>query len=251
MKGFTLLIVTESEYFCRRNLIVFLTPLPVVAAPTWHKSSSWVEKAHKRRCTLHKAVSMGPSFSIAGNNTWASKMMQKTEKWLKPWHMGTHLRVLIESYPMNTNMTRFRWFWQVFASWHKSSSWVKRANKRRCISHKAVSMGLSFSIAGIDTWASPRRRDVARCNYLSSRSGDLLLQPNSFSQRNLSPTAAPNEYLWGFKAMLTEHNYLPTCLCLPAECLGANYLITGNTFFTENGYLSFYVEKMSFGVSDC
>ena len=26
------------------------------------------------------------------------------------WHMGTHLRVLAESYPMNTNMTGFRWF---------------------------------------------------------------------------------------------------------------------------------------------
>ena len=33
-------------------------------------------------------------------------MMQKeTEKLLKAWHMGTHLRVLHESYPMNTNMT--------------------------------------------------------------------------------------------------------------------------------------------------
>ena len=29
-------------------------------------------------------------------------------KWLKPWLMGTHLKVLSESYPMNTNMTGFR-----------------------------------------------------------------------------------------------------------------------------------------------
>ena len=29
---------------------------------------------------------------------------------MKPWHMGTHLRVLGESYPMNTIMTGFRWF---------------------------------------------------------------------------------------------------------------------------------------------
>ena len=29
-------------------------------------------------------------------------------KWLKPWHKGTHLRVLSESYVMNTNMTGFR-----------------------------------------------------------------------------------------------------------------------------------------------
>ena len=25
------------------------------------------------------------------------------------WHMGTHLRVLRENYPMNTNMTGFKW----------------------------------------------------------------------------------------------------------------------------------------------
>ena len=39
-----------------------------------------------------------------------------TEKWPKPWHMGTHLRVLSESYPMNTNMTGFKWFSKIFAS---------------------------------------------------------------------------------------------------------------------------------------
>ena len=30
--------------------------------------------------------------------------------------MGTHLRVLSESYPMNTNMIGFRWFSKIFAS---------------------------------------------------------------------------------------------------------------------------------------
>ena len=33
-----------------------------------------------------------------------TKWSKKPEKWLKPWHMGTHLRVLSESYPTNTNM---------------------------------------------------------------------------------------------------------------------------------------------------
>ena len=38
-------------------------------------------------------------------------MMQKApEIWLKSWHMGTHLRVLSESFPMNTNTTGFSWF---------------------------------------------------------------------------------------------------------------------------------------------
>ena len=41
---------------------------------------------------------------------------QKPKIWLKPWHMGFHLRVLIERYPMNTNRTRFRWFSKTFVS---------------------------------------------------------------------------------------------------------------------------------------
>ena len=30
--------------------------------------------------------------------------------------MGAHLRVLAESFPMNTNMTGFRWFLKIFAA---------------------------------------------------------------------------------------------------------------------------------------
>ena len=37
-------------------------------------------------------------------------MMKKTEKLSKPWHVGTNLRVLRESYLVNTNMAGFRWF---------------------------------------------------------------------------------------------------------------------------------------------
>ena len=32
-------------------------------------------------------------------------LCKKPEKWLKPWHLGIYLRVLGESYPMNTSMT--------------------------------------------------------------------------------------------------------------------------------------------------
>ena len=42
-----------------------------------------------------------------------TKWCKKTEKWSKPCHMGTHLTVLIESHPMNTCMTGFRWFSKV------------------------------------------------------------------------------------------------------------------------------------------
>ena len=52
-----------------------------------------------------------------GNTKWC----KKAGKWLKPWHMGTHLRVLSESYPMNTNMTWFRWFPKIFAPLHFGS----------------------------------------------------------------------------------------------------------------------------------
>ena len=44
------------------------------------------------------------------------KMLQKNLKLPKPWHMGTHLRVLGESYPMNTNMTGLRLFSKIFAT---------------------------------------------------------------------------------------------------------------------------------------
>ena len=36
--------------------------------------------------------------------------------------MGTHLRVLMKSYPMNNNMTGFRWFPKIFVLWMKVAS---------------------------------------------------------------------------------------------------------------------------------
>ena len=38
-------------------------------------------------------------------NFASTNWYEKAEKWPKPWHMGTHLRVLSESYQINTNMT--------------------------------------------------------------------------------------------------------------------------------------------------
>ena len=46
-----------------------------------------------------------------------TKLCEKAGKGLKPWHMGTHLRVLIESYPMNTNLTGFRQGLKIFPSY--------------------------------------------------------------------------------------------------------------------------------------
>ena len=43
-------------------------------------------------------------------NLAITKWYNAPEKWLKPWHMGTNMRVLSKSCQMNTNMTGFRWF---------------------------------------------------------------------------------------------------------------------------------------------
>ena len=51
----------------------------------------------------------------AGDEFDQYKMMQKSEKWLKPWQMGTHLILLSESFQMNTNMIGFKWFSKIFA----------------------------------------------------------------------------------------------------------------------------------------
>ena len=50
-----------------------------------------------------------------------TKYSKNPEKSLKPWHIGTHLRVLREGYPMSTNMTDFRWFSKfcIFLQWTK------------------------------------------------------------------------------------------------------------------------------------
>ena len=42
-----------------------------------------------------------------------TKLCKNLKELLKPWHMGTHLRVLNKSCPMSTNMTLFRWFFKV------------------------------------------------------------------------------------------------------------------------------------------
>ena len=43
-------------------------------------------------------------------NSAITNSYRNPEKWLKPWHMGTYLRVLSMNYLMNTNMTGIRWF---------------------------------------------------------------------------------------------------------------------------------------------
>ena len=64
-------------------------------------------------------------------NSANTKLCKKPEKWVKLLQMGTHMKVLSESFPMNTNMTGFRCFSKIFASLHaldKSSLSIGRVN---------------------------------------------------------------------------------------------------------------------------
>ena len=49
---------------------------------------------------------------------------------MKPCHVGTHMRVVRESYPMNTNVTGFRWFSKIFGSFGR-----KKPQYRKQLSH--------------------------------------------------------------------------------------------------------------------
>ena len=61
--------------------------------------------------SLHTSLTHMQLVANLANTKWCKKPV----KWLKPWHMGTHLRELSEGYPINTNMTRFRWLSTIFA----------------------------------------------------------------------------------------------------------------------------------------
>ena len=48
-----------------------------------------------------------------------TKLCKNPGKSLKSWHVGTHLRALLECYPMSTNKTGFRWFSKILVHWTK------------------------------------------------------------------------------------------------------------------------------------
>ena len=100
----------------------------------------------KKGSAQNPAFSAGLSFSLLANthsfavltittsltlmlleaNLANTKWCKNTEIWLKPWQMVTHLRVLSESNPMNTNMTRFRYV--CFCILNKHSLSIRRVN---------------------------------------------------------------------------------------------------------------------------
>ena len=76
-----------------------------------------------------------------------TKWCKKPGKRLTPWHMGTHLRVLSESYPTNTNMTGFRWFSKIsaFLCFAKSSLSMGRVKE----SSNSIKGSVSRKLAGV------------------------------------------------------------------------------------------------------
>ena len=58
----------------------------------------------------------GLTLKLLVANLANAKRGKRPENLLKPWHMGTHLRELSESYLMNINMTGFQWFSKILAS---------------------------------------------------------------------------------------------------------------------------------------
>ena len=77
----------------------------------------WISRLcyHKRMyaCVALKGLTI---IMLLVANLANAKLCKKPEKWVKLLQMGTHMKVLSESFPMNTNMTGFRCFSKIFAS---------------------------------------------------------------------------------------------------------------------------------------
>ena len=93
--------------------------------------------------------------------------------------MGTHPRVLCESYPMNTNMTGFRWFSKIFASMCFESAlegyWV-RPHMQQGICYASmpgVRPQVHISTGSLQAGWLGRYENVQHCGGLSM----VLLQP--------------------------------------------------------------------------
>ena len=100
-----------------------------------------------------------------------AKWCKNPEKWLKHCHMGTHLRVLSESYLMSTNMTGFGCFTKIFASlrfWIKVASargWTELTSKSASpIKPAAVKKGTPFN--RIPSWWIPPPKCYNQDNFL-------------------------------------------------------------------------------------
>ena len=99
-------------------------------------------------------------------NLAITKWCKQTEKWLKPWHMVPHLRILSKSYPMNTNVTGFRWFKKIiFASF--------------CFGISLCIGRVKPFASGAYTW-SDTHGNISRTNQLCEKCSTLMLLVANF-----------------------------------------------------------------------
>ena len=118
--------------YCWDEELVFQRPNSADSFNVWLWQLSATSPGHDSSLTLTlqlAAVTVSSSINInpyAASGLFGQYECNKTtEKWLKPWHMGTHLRGLSESYPMNSNMTGYRCFSKnlcVLVLWMKVAS---------------------------------------------------------------------------------------------------------------------------------
>ena len=86
---------------------------------------------------------------------------KKSEKRLNPWHMGTHLRVLSESYPINNNLTGFRWISKTFKA---LVLWTKVALALEGLNGNCVGVKVFNHLLKVDFLDIPQRKiRVFRC----------------------------------------------------------------------------------------
>ena len=55
-------------------------------------------------------MASGHHLMLLVTNLANTKRCKETGEGLNTWHMGTYLKLLSESYPLNTNKAGFRWF---------------------------------------------------------------------------------------------------------------------------------------------
>ena len=84
---------------------------------TWDCEWRWDNKVRAGTCRFYWYLT-GAALTLmllVANFANTKSCKKNPEKSLKPWQMGTHLRVLREGYPMNTNKSGFQWFSKIFA----------------------------------------------------------------------------------------------------------------------------------------
>ena len=148
-----------------RRVVWNMPGQPPCLAIVW---TSWPTVGHKplRRCryifihlvwknTIGLVARLGDSLThmLLVANLAITKKCKKTEKWLKPWHMGTHLRVLCTIPQIST--------WQglddfqnlsVLVLWMKDASAAKGLRLFTCLPASLIGLREHQSLEGVDTW---------------------------------------------------------------------------------------------------